>query len=135
MAKISRHPLHRHVSAQGLEHDDYETTESPLLFTIRTRAFLRRLECIGVQLDRVRRATAVVRVHADVEPQAGWQVADGKRGPVGGHVAGQRLAVPVVHLHNEPLAEAAVEARLAPDNQRRRRLVHHRTVFQAVRTP
>lgn len=86
-----------------------------------------------MQRDRVGRAAAVVRVHADVKSQAGLQVAHGEGGPVGGYVAGQRLTVSVVHFHDEPLAEAAVEAGLAPDHQRGRRLVHHRAVLQAVR--
>lgn len=86
-----------------------------------------------MQLDRVGRAAAVVRVDADVEAQTGRQVADRERRPVGRHVAGQRLPVPVVHLHDEPLVEAAVETGLAPDHQRRSRLVNHRTVLQAIR--
>lgn len=97
--------------------------------------FLGRLERVGVQLNGVRRPAAVVRVHADVESQPGGQAAHGERRFVRSHVAGQRLSVTIVNLHYEFLAQATVEAGFTPDYQRRGRLVHHRTVFQAVRTP
>lgn len=87
-----------------------------------------------MKLNGVGRSAAVVRVNADVESQTGRQTADGERGLVGRHVASQRLSVTVVHLHDEPLAEAAVETGLTPDHQRSRSLVYHRAVFQAVRT-
>lgn len=82
-----------------------------------------------MQLDGVGRAAVVVRVDADVEPEAGRQIADDERRSVGRHVAGQRLSVTVVHFHDKPLAEAPVKTGLAPDNQRLRRLIHHRAVF------
>lgn len=102
---------------------------------ILTCAFLGGLERVGVQLDGVGRTAAIVRVNTDVKPQAGRQVADGKGRSVGRHVSGQRLPMAVVDFHDEPLADSAVETGLAPDDQRFRRLVHHRAVLQAVRTP